>query len=212
MPKLPRSPDFDRLQSLVPHIRVIEAGTKWHRIYRRSGPYPTHWNALRYYGPTTARFDHHLHNAEGRSHVQERGISYVAADAPTAIAEVFQVTRRLERAHGNPWLVQFTLASPLALLDLTDAFLVQVGGSMKLVSGARTDARRWSQGFYQAYQDIDGLYYPSSMTNRPIIAVYERALSKKAFPDSPDLHRALADPLMADPLHEACVDIGYAFT
>lgn len=211
MPKLPRAPDLERLRSLSPHIRVIEAGTPWHRIYRRGGSHPTRWDALRHYGPTAARFDHHLTNRDGRSQVQDRGISYVAADAPTAIAEVFQLTRRLDRVHGHPWLVQFALASPLSMLDLTDTFLVQTGGSMKLVSGARSDARRWSKAFYDAYADIDGLYYPSSMTNRPIMALYERARSKNVFPDSPIFHRALADPLITDPLHEACVDIGYAF-
>jgi len=80
------------------------------------------------------------------------------------------------------------------------------------VNGARPHARNWSQEFYDAYEEIDGLYYPSSMTNRPVLALYERALEKKAFPPSPDFHRALADPLIADPLHEARVDIGYAFT
>lgn len=212
MPKLPRTPDLERLRTLEPHIRVIEAGTKWHRIYRNGGPHPTRWHELRYYGPTNARFDHHQFNDKGRSHIQDRGITYLAADATTAIAEVFQITRRLERAHGSPWLVQFTLDASLYVLDLTDTFLVQAGGSIKLVSGTRTDAQRWSQGFYQTYEDIDGLYYASSMTNRPIMALYERSLSKKAFPDSPEFHRALADPLIADPLHEACVDIGYAFT
>lgn len=212
MPKLPKAPDLDRLRSLEPRIRVIEPGTKWHRIYRRSGSHPTRWHEFRYYGPTNARFDHHQLDANGRPHVQDRGITYMAADAATSIAEVFQITRRLERAHGNPWLVQFTLAAPLAVLDLSDTFLVQAGGSMKLSSGARPDARRWSQGFYTAYNNIDGLYYNSSMTNRPIVALYERALAAKAFPKSPDLHRALADPLLTDPLHEACADIGYAFT
>lgn len=119
MAKLPRTPDLDCLRERDLPLRTIEAGTTWHRIYRRGGAHPTRWDALRYYGPTTARFDHHL-------------------------------------------------------LD-------------------------------------DGLYYPSSMTNRIILALYERSLARKALPDSPTLHRALADPLIEDPLHEACVEIGYAF-
>ena len=211
MPKLPRSPNPAHLHKLDPRLRTIEAGTTWHRIYRRGGAHPTCWDALRYFGPTTARFDHHLLDAEGRAHSQERGIGYIAADAATAIAEVFQITRRLDRAHGKPWLVQFQLAAPLTLLDLSDTFLAQAGGSMKLISGARANARRWSQGFYDIYKKIDGLYYPSSMTNRPIIAIYERSLARNPWPGSPTLHRALADPLIADPLHEAYVEIGYAF-
>ena len=212
MAKQPKTPDIDLLRSLTPQIRTVDAGTTWHRIYRKGGAHPSRWRDFRYYGPTNARFDHHRTDADGRPCVQDRGITYLASDAPTSIAEVFQITRRLERVHGNPWLVQFKLVAPVALLDLTDRVLLRAGGSMKLISGARADARRWSQGFYQAYDHIDGLYYPSSMTNRPVLALYERSQSKSVFPDSPELHRALADPLMVDPLHEACVDIGYAFT
>ncbi len=212
MPKLPTFPDLDQLHSLAPLTRIIDAGSLWHRIYRRGGKHPTQWAAFRYYGPTNARFDHHLTNAAGQPHTQQRGIIYLAGDIPTSIAEVYQSSRTLDRKLGKPWLASMTLSQPLTLLDLTDTFLVQAGGSMKLISGARSHARNWSQGFYETYTEIDGLYFSSSMTNRPILALYERALKKNSLPSSPDFHRALDDPLIADPLQEACVDIRYEFT
>lgn len=167
---------------------------------------------MRHYGPTNARYDHHLPNAHGRPHTQERGVAYLAGDIPTCLAEVYQVNRTVDRKLDRPWLVSIKIEHPLQLLDLTGTFLVQAGGSMKLISGARSHARNWSRGFYAAYNAVDGLYYLSSMTNRPVLALYERALAKHPFPASPDFHRALDDPLLIDPLQEACVDIGYEFT
>lgn len=67
------------------------------------------------------------------------------------------------------------------------------------------------QTFYECYEGIHGLYYPSSLTNRPVIALYERALSVNPFPDTPALHRELSSPLLIEPLREACQEIGYEF-
>ncbi len=80
---------------------------------------------------------------------------------------------------------------------------------MKLVSGPRAHARNWARAFYEAYSNIDGLYFPSSMTNRPTLALFERALEKSPLPDAPLFHRSLGSPLMLVPLQEACKDIGY---
>ena len=60
---------------------------------------------------------------------------------------------------------------------------------MKLVSGPATYSQNWSHALYERYRSIHGLYYPSSLTNRPVIALYERALSVNPFPDTPALHR-----------------------
>ena len=62
---------------------------------------------------------------------------YLASDIPTCLAEVFQSTRQVDRRDRHPWLVSFRFNSTLLLLDLTDAFPVQGGGSMKLMTGPR---------------------------------------------------------------------------
>ena len=80
---------------------------------------------------------------------------------------------------------------------------------MKLVSGATRYAQNWSRGFYDCYPEIQGLYYPGSLTNWPVAALYERALRPTPFPTSPSVHRALDDPLLIEPLRNACRTLGY---
>lgn len=82
---------------------------------------------------------------------------------------------------------------------------------MKLVSGPKTYAQNWSRAFYACYGSIEGLYYPSSLTNRPAMALYERVLRRPPFPGSPLFHRALGDALLIDPVRGACQDIGYGY-
>lgn len=212
MPKLPNAPDLDRLHTLAPPLHEVDTGLLWHRIYRRGGTHPTQWDALRHFGPTDARFDHHLLDGAGEAHLQDRGILYLAGDAPTCFAEVFQANREVDAYDRHPWLVSFRFAASVTLLDLTDTFAVQAGGSMKLVSGPRTYAQNWTRGFYDAYPNIDGVYFLSSMTNRPVMVLFERALTNAPFPTTPLFHRSLDDPLMLIPIQEACKDIGYRFS
>ena len=211
MVKLPNEPDLERLRGLAPSLITLPAGKPLHRLYRRGGDHPILWNAFRYFGPTAARFDHHLVDDEGRAYIQERGIFYLASDILTSLAEVFQDDRTVDRTAQRPWLVSFKLLRDLTLLSLTDTFCVQAGGSMKLVSGPKVYAQNWSRGFYQCYPDIQGIYYPSSLTNRPVIALYERALLFEPFPQTPRFHRALSDALLIEPLRNACKEIGYEF-
>ena len=53
-------------------------------------------------------------------------------------------------------------------------------------------------------EDAHGLYYLSSLTNRPAVVLYERANHPALFPTNPVFHRALADPA----LHRALVTVG----
>lgn len=209
MPKLPNTPDRERLRELPPSLLSIPAGTNVVRIYRRGGEHPTVWNRLRYFGPTGARFDHHLRDEDGHAHTQERGILYLATDIATSLAEVFQASRTIDREGDKPWLVTFQLASDVSLLNLTDTFCVQAGGSMKLVSGPKVYAQNWSRAFYDCYEEIYGIYYLSSLTNRPVIALYEHGLDVAPFPDSPRVHRGLNDALLLETIRNASKEIGY---
>ena len=68
---------------------------------------------------------------------------------------------------------------------------------MAINAGARPRARRWAQQFYQAYPDLAGLYYASSMhRNAAAVALNERALALGVMPVRPVFHRVLADPSM----------------
>lgn len=204
MPKFPEPPDAGELSRVPLEERILVAGSILWRIYFRGGHHPSFWNTFRAYGPTRSRFDHHL--APPRA--QERSILYGAAQGPTALAEVFQDTRLIDRAARDPWLVGFALLKPLRLLDLTGVWPTRAGASMVLGSGPRPRAQRWSRSIYQAYPEIAGLYYPSSMhANRPAVALYERA--ERALAPAPVFHRPLLDPALLPVLRHVALDIGY---
>ena len=207
MAKLPRTPDLARLRDTPPSLRTV-GGIRLHRIYQRGGDYPTLWNSFRHVGPLS-RFDHHNRLVDDGHAAQPRGMLYAAADIPTAVAEFFQATRRINRTRRQPWLVSFQLATEVRLLDLTDAFCIRVGASAKLVSGPFVYAQNWSRGFYEAYEGAHGLYYRSSLTNRPAVALYERANQPDLFPTNPVFHRALADPTLHKALAVVGEEVGY---
>lgn len=209
MPKLPNRPDPARLRSREPRLVSLRSGSLLHRVYRRGGAYPTLWNAFRFFGPTSARFDHHLPDKDGDPCEQERGVFYAAADIVTVLAETFQHRRTVNRRTDRPWLVSFSVTCETTLLDLTGTFPVSVGGSLKLVTGPALYSQNRSRGFHDCYPDIHGLYYPGSLTNRPVVALYERALRLDRFPATPAVHRALDDPLLIEPIRNACRTIGY---
>ena len=209
MSKLPREPDVDRLRNIEPSLTTIPAGRRLYRVYKRGGDHPTQWNAFRHYGPLS-RFDHHHAGRGGDPYLQDRGVLYAAADVPTAVAEFFQRNRRcVNRTRHQPWLVTFALAFDVRLLDLTGSFCRRAGASAKLVSGPFTHAQNWSRGFYDAYPRIDGLYYLSSLTNRPSVALYERANEPSPLAAGTLFHRALADPLLHQALTIVVEEIGY---
>lgn len=168
------------------------------------------WNAFRYFGPVNARWDHHLPNAEGESKVQDRGIHYTATNAKTCLAETFQCTRRIDRAFQAPWLVVFETFSPLRVLDLTGDFATRMGASLAIHSGNRRRARGWARDLFEAFNDIQGILYSSSMNGgAPAFALNERALQLALFAPHPLFHRALSDDVMLDPLKHAAQALGY---
>jgi len=201
MAKLPEPPN--RL-AIPPEILTRPSGARGWRIYFAGGGHPTTWQAFRFFGPTSSRFDHH----DPPPALQARGILY-AADSPlTCLAEVFQATRIIDRVSNAPWLVAFDSARDVPLLDLTGTWPTRAGGSMAIASGPRPRARRWSRAIYATYPDIEGLRYASSMhANRPALALYERA--RNAVPAAPVFHRALSDPALVPRLNAAAATLGY---
>jgi len=126
----------------------------------------------------------------------------------TCLAEVFQIPRSIDRRADEPWLVGFELTRDVKLLDLSGLWPTKAGASMKINSGDRPRAQRWSRQIHGAYPKVEGIYYPSSMhANQPAVALYERAVT--SIPVSPLFHRALADPLLLLALKNAAADLGY---
>ncbi len=186
-------------------LHVVPAGTELWRIYFRGGSYPTTWHDFRAFGPVaTARFDHH----EPPPREQGRAILYAATVGPICFAEVFQISRVIDRTTGAPWLVSFHLTTDLHLLDLTGLWPTYAGGSQEINSGDRGIARQWSRAIYAAFPDIQGLQYRSKMYgSMPAVALYERA--RRALPVQPSFHAPLASPAIFDVLDETAAHMGY---
>lgn len=155
---------MDELRRVGPEAAVLPAGTRLYRIHSRGGKHPTGWGRMRHYGPVgTAPFDHHSEPAW----VQERrGILYAAAGSDavaTCVADAFQEDRLVDTYRDAPWLACFALAEDVALLDLTGKWSTRAGASANVNSGLRPRCRRWSRVIHEAYPDLQGLLYASSM-------------------------------------------------
>lgn len=206
MAKFPEPPPPAELAVRTgPAVKSLLAGSLVWRVYFRGGSHASSWNQFRSYGPVpSGRFDHH----DPPPHHQERAILYAAIHGPTCLAEVFQDSRVIDRHHQDPWLAAFETTAALDLLDLTGTWPTRARASMAINSGPRPRAQRWSRAIYDAYPDLDGIYYPSSLSgNRPAVALFERALG--AIPGHPRFNRALAEPPLLIPIANAAVDFGY---
>ncbi|HTD72568.1 MAG TPA: RES family NAD+ phosphorylase [Steroidobacteraceae bacterium] len=199
------------LSALAPAIHILPEGSILARVYYARSLYPQSWDQFRYFGPLNSRWDHHVPDVDGNPRAQERGIYYAAANAKTCLAEVFQVTRRIDRVFQAPWLVMFETQAQLKLLNLTGDFATRMRASMGIHSGSRGRARAWARDLYEAYPEIQGALYAASMHGgRPAMALNERALAGPLFPAHPLFHRALADDAMLNTLKHAASDLGYA--
>jgi len=206
--KLPVPPGVAVLRGIAPQTLILSADLKLARIYFAAGPHPTHWNQFRTFGPTAARWDHHLPNMHGAAVEQDRSILYCAPDIDTCAAEVFQATRRIDRTRNAPWLVVFALREEVNVLDLRGTFATKVGASTAIHSGPRSRAHAWARELYEAYPDIQGLYYGSSMNGHaPAIALNER--TTQAMPEQPLFHRALNDDTLVETLQQTALRLSY---
>lgn len=203
--ELPPPPSAADLSSIDPELHILPAHAQLWRMYFRGGSYPSVWDEFRSFGPTNARFDHH--DPPPGIHAS-KAILYGADAIPTCVAEVFQETQVIDRRDREPYLVEFELAAPLPLLDVTGAWITRAGGNMAIGSGRRDRARAWSAVIYDAYPEVEGIRYPSSMhANQPAVALFERARDK--LPVDPMLDLELSHPGLAGPLASAGDLLGY---
>lgn len=207
--KLPLPPDTTTLRAVLrpEDLVTYPSGTELWHIYKRGGAHPVHWNQFRYYGPVDARFDHHTRPRR----TQSRGILYLATLISTCVAEVFQADHTIELARDQPWLVAHAATRRLTLLNLTGAWPTRAGASMLINDGPRVRSRLWSAAIYDAYPQVDGLLYSSSMHRQaPCLALYERG--RDTLPVQPSFNRPLTDPALFDILAAIADDLGYALS
>jgi len=208
MSKFPVPPGVAALRKIEPQTIALAANTPLARIYFAAGPHPSRWNQFRSFGSTAARQDHHLPNARNVPTEQSRAVLYCAPDVDTCAAEGFQSTRRIDRTRNAPGLVVFTLRESVRLLDLRGVFATTIGASTAMHSGSRDSARAWARELYDAYSDIQGFHYGSSMNGHaPAIVLNDRA--QRAIPEEPQLHRALNDDMLVEVLQRIAVRLSY---
>ena len=208
MSKFPEPPGVEALRQIAAETLELPAGTPLARIYFSAGPYPSHWNRFRHVGPTAARWDHHLPSSSDEPTEQDRAVLYCAPQVDTCAAEVFQATRRIDRIRNAPALAVFALHASVTLLDLRGAFATRIGASTAIHSGPRSRARAWARQLYEAYPDVQGFQYGSSMNGHaPAIVLNERA--KGALPKEPQFHRALNDDMLVEVLQRIALRLSY---
>jgi hypothetical protein len=206
--KFPDPPGVAALRDIAPQTLILPADTKLARIYFAAGPYPSRWNQFRSFGPTAARWDHHLVNEQSAGVEQNRAVYYCAPNVDTCVGEVFQSTRRIDRTRNAPGIVIFALRQPVTLLDLRGTFATKMGASTAIHSGPRSRARAWARDLYDAYPELQGLHYGSSMNGHaPAVVLNERA--RPAVPEQPQFHRALNDDMLVEVLQQIALRLSY---
>ncbi|WP_226783258.1 RES domain-containing protein [Oceaniglobus trochenteri] len=213
---LPSSLGAAALSKVAPEIYRLPAGHELLRIWSSDTRYLSGFSQFRFFGPTSSRFDHHLPSSSGAPVIGDRGILYAVEQgsdaAISALAEVFQSSRTIDLTTGKPFLSIFSTTLDLKLLDLTGHWTTRIGASALISSGRREICRGWSRDFYDAYPDIDGIRYRSSMSGGGTIAfaLFERGLP--AMPASPDVNLSLNDPVLRRTIAQAARLLGFQIT
>jgi hypothetical protein len=210
--KLPWPPPVERLRAVRRDDDVVAVApmTGLARIYLAGGRHPSSWSTFRTMGPiATARFDPHPPTrAGGPAEAEGCGVLYAAVELQTCVAESFQTTRVVDRRAGRPWLTIFRATRVLRLLDLTGTWPTRAGASQAISSGDRARSRSWARTIREAFPDVDGVWYRSSMDRgRPSICLWDPA--RDAMPASPWAHLPLDAPGLTLPLARACRALGY---
>ncbi|HTL23698.1 MAG TPA: RES family NAD+ phosphorylase [Mycobacteriales bacterium] len=210
MPKLPPPPSAEHLRDVVRlrtrDLVAVTTETVLWRVHRTRGEHVVPWNALRHYGPVAScRFDPQPPPPRPD---QADGVTYLAISAQTALAEAFQTRRLVDRHLGGPSLVGLRLTRPVRLLDLSRVWPTRAGASQAISSGRRDLAQAWARRLREAFPELEGLWYPSSMDGGGwCVALWTPAAD--ALPDAPVLSRPLADPALADRLAGTAARLGY---
>lgn len=205
MAKLPR-PKTMRLLASAGDLHTVSAAQALWRVHDTASVHAVPWNKLRHYGPVlSCRWDPH---PDPPGEHPDVGVTYLAADVPTALAERFQQHRRvINTRRGVPYLTGFRLARPVTLLNLTDTWPLRAGASHVLNTGRRDITREWARKIVNDYPHLDGLWSTSSMSGRPCVTLFTPAAD--ALPAAPLFSEPLTHPGLATYLAEAAVSIGY---
>jgi hypothetical protein len=212
MAKFPWPPPAERLHAVRRDDDVVAVApmSALARVFRSGGDHPLRWDGFRTIGPVdSARFDPHPPTDDGVARAAPGyGVLYAAVALRTCLAEAFQSARVVDRRTDAPWLAVFNPTRTLRVLDLAGTWPTRAGASQAISSGPRDRARAWARAIFAAYDDVDGLWYRSSMdAGRPAVCLWERG--SDALPAQPRALLPLDAPGLALPIARAGKALGY---
>lgn len=191
-PKSPKVPSPPAVLKLDQTRHVVDFQAPLWRVFHTAGNHPQAWNELRHFGPAdNMRFDPHpipqgIH--------PDSGVLYAATLPHTALGEVYQETRVIDRALDGNALVSWTPSRPLRLIDLTSNWPVLNGSAASMQMDDKERTCDWARAIDQQFgAEIDGLYHLSSINNQPMVTLFSRTERIHAFPARPAFHAMLVD-------------------
>lgn len=192
-------------------IVAIHPATRLVRIFSARSAHPQRWNSFRHTGPLPhGRFDPHRPGHRGAPvEDPDNGVVYFGLSVRTSVAEVFQTTSIVDRQTRGPQLVVVRPTRTLRLLDLSGLWPTRVGASQEISSGPKKITQAWARAIREAFDDLDGLWYRSSMDGGgPAVCLWDPPAGE-ALPAEPDVLLPLDHPGLDIPLGRVCEQLNY---
>lgn len=204
--KVPAVPPKVLAYSPRKHLRVYE-GPLW-RTFRTLGPYALDWDELRHHGPIpNMRFDPHPMPEDDYPDV---GVMYTSTTPHTALGEVYQNSRVIDRSAGGVTIASWIPTRPLQLLDLTSNWPVMNGAAASMMMDDKATTQAWARAVFDQFGlDLDGLYHVSSINNEPMITLFSRSKTEPSFPARVSFRALLSDATADEIIRVAKVKLGY---
>lgn len=205
--KVPARPPQEFVLDPSLHIRTYSSQL-W-RVFRTEGSHPTEWDGLRHYGPIpNMRFD--PHPPPVRTH-PGASVMYTATQPYTALGEVYQEDRVIDRAAGGAAIAAWIPARPLELLDLTSNWPVLNGAAASMQMDDKKHTQAWACEIHeQLGGHVDGLYHLSSINNEPLVTLFSRTELFPAFPARVRFSALLSDTTADEIIKSAKKKLGYS--
>lgn len=140
----------------------------------------------------------------------DSGVMYAATSPHTALGEVYQATRLIDRSVGGATIVAWVPSRPLVLLDLTTNWPVLNGAAASMMMDDKHTTQAWARAIDERHgKDFDGLYHRSSINNEPLVTLFRRARQVASFPPRVSFSALLSDTLADELVAQAKKRLGY---
>lgn len=214
MSRLPLPPSASVLRARLrvhEDVVALPTSTRLVRVFVAAGAHQQRWNTFRHTGPLPhARFDPQPPPANGKPvTTPDHGVLYFGLSVRTSIAEVFQASSIVDRSTRRPHLAVFAPTRPLRLLDLCGLWPTRAGASQEISSGPKDITQAWARTIRDAFPQLDGLWYRSSMdSGDPAVCLWDPPAGD-SLPLTPEVLVPLDYPGLDLPLARICDSLNY---